>query len=89
MQCGRVVGSMAEGSERRFYDGHDRNVDGSTTPHASLHKMLHDNYLCLVESNKQQIKEVKSEIQAENSETKATPAQVWIRAMHSAFVAFS
>ena len=37
---------------------------------ASLDKMLHDNYLCSVESNKQQIKGVRSKIQAENSETK-------------------
>ena len=35
--------------------------------------MLHDNYLCLVESNKQQIEEVGSKIQAENLETRATP----------------
>ena len=33
---------------------------------ASLDKMLHDNYLCLVESHKQQIEEVRSKIQAEN-----------------------
>ena len=56
---------------------------------ASLDKMLHDNYLCLVESNKQQIKEVRSKIQAENSETKATSKRVWIRPIHSASVAFS
>ena len=31
--------------------------------------MLHDNYLCLVESNNQQIVEIRSKIQAENSET--------------------
>ena len=35
--------------------------------------MLHDDYLCLMESGKQQIKEVRSKIQPENSETKATP----------------
>ena len=49
------------GSERRFYD-HDRNVNGSTpnlvSLFVSLDKMLHDDYLCLVESGKQQIKEV-------------------------------
>ena len=71
------------GSERRFYDGHDRNVDGS------LDKTLHDNYLGLVESNKQQIEKVRSKIQAKNLETRATPKQVWIRPMHSALVAFS
>ena len=71
------------GSERRFYDGHDRTVDGS------LDKTLHDNYLCLVESNKQQIEKVRSKIQAENLETRAMPKRVWIRPMHSASVAFS
>ena len=44
-------------------------IDGSNShPNlvvASLHTMLHDNYLCLVESNKQQIKEVGSKIQVE------------------------
>ena len=49
-------------------------------------KMLHDNYLCLVESNKQQIEEVRRKIQAENSETKTTPRRVWTRSMHSASV---
>ena len=71
------------GSEGRFYDGHDRNVDGF------LDKALLDNYLCLVESNKQQIEKVRSKIQAENLETRATPKRVWIRPMHSVSVAFS
>ena len=56
---------------------------------ASLDKMLHEIYLCLVESNKQQIEEVRCKIQAENSETGATPKRIWIRLMHSASVAFS
>ena len=61
--------------ERRFFDDHDRIVDGSTPAQVvtSLDKMLHDNYLCLVESGKQQIKEVGSKTRAENSETKGTP----------------
>ena len=50
---------------------------------ASLDKMLHDNYLCLEESGKQQIKEVRSKIQPENVETKATPKRVWIRPTHA------
>ena len=33
---------------------------------ASLDKILPDNYLCLVESNKQQIKEIRSNGQLEN-----------------------
>ena len=34
---------------------------------ASFDKILYDNYLCWVESNKQQIDEVRSKIQVENS----------------------
>ena len=45
-----------------------------------------DNYLCLVDSNKQQIEDVRSITPAENSETKATLKRVWIRPMHSASV---
>ena len=56
---------------------------------ASLDKVLHDDYLCLVESGKQQIEKVRSKIQPENSETNATPKRVWIRFKHSASAAFS
>ena len=64
------------GSRRRFYDGHDRKVDGSTPTHASLlrprtlSKMLYDNYHRVVESDKPQIEAVRSKIQAENSQTR-------------------
>ena len=34
---------------------------------ASLDKILPDNYLCLVESNKQQIKEIRNRSQLENN----------------------
>ena len=51
--------------------------------------MLHDKYLFLVESNKQQIEEVRSKIPAENSETRTTSKRVWICSMRSAYVAFS
>ena len=56
---------------------------------ASLDKMLHDNYLCLVESNKQQIREDRNIAQPENSETKTTPKRVWIQPMYIASVSFS
>ena len=56
---------------------------------ASLDKILHDNYLCLVESNKQQIKEVRSKTPTKNSGTKATPKRVCIRPMYSASFAFT
>ena len=51
--------------------------------------MLHNNYLGLVESNQQQIEEVRSKTQAEHSETETTSKGVWIRPTHSASVAFS
>ena len=54
---------------------------------ASLDEILHDNYLCLeclVESSKQQIKQVRSIIQPKSSETRATPKRVWIGPKHSA-----
>ena len=44
---------------------------------ACLNKMLHGNYLSLEEFNKTQIDEVRSKIQAEKSETRATPKRVW------------
>ena len=49
----------------------------------ALDKMLHENYLCLVESSKQQIQEVESKTQPENLETKATAQRVWIRPTYS------
>ena len=51
--------------------------------------MLHDNYLFLVESDRLQIKEVRSKTQMENLETKATPKRVWINPTCSASIAFS
>ena len=39
--------------------------------------MLHDDYFCLMESGKQQIKEVRSKVQAKNLDTKATSKLVW------------
>ena len=41
--------------------------------------MLHDDYLCLVESGEQQIIEVRRKFNRKNLETKATPKRVWIR----------
>ena len=51
---------------------------------AFLNKMIHGNYLCLEEFNKTQIEEVRSIIQAEKSEIRATPKRVW----NSGFVLF-
>ena len=59
----KLQASWPSGSERRLYDNCQRKLDGLTLAQvslivASLDKMLYGNYLCLVESNKQQIKEV-------------------------------
>ena len=43
---------------------------------AYLDKMLHGDYLCLVESGKRQMKEVKSKIQTENLERWANTKRV-------------
>ena len=51
---------------------------------ASLNMMLHVNYLCLEEFNKKQIEDVRSKIQTEKSQTRATPKRVW----NSGFVLF-
>ena len=86
------VGSVAELFEASFYDGHDCKDSGSSPSLpfvACLDRMLHNNYPGLVESDKQQIKEVRSKTQPENSKTKATSKRVWICPMHSASVAFS
>ena len=83
----KVLSAWRSGLERRFYDDHDRKVKGST-PNLVC-KMLHNDYLCLVEFSNQQIKEVRSIIQPENSETKVTSKRVWIGPKHSASVAFS
>ena len=50
--------------------------------------MLYNNHPFSVESDSQQIEEVGSKPQPENSETKAISKRVWIRPMYSAFVTF-
>ena len=100
-------GSVAEwlsaawprGSERRFYDGHDRKVDGSTPTQVPLLRPSIRSFMAIIsawrnlrimeEFIKQQIEEVRSKIQTEKSETRAASKRVWIRPMHSASVAFS
>ena len=84
-----LFGSGPSASERRVYDDRDRMVQ--VPPNlvvASLDQLLPDDYFCSVESNKQQIKEIRSKIQAKNCETKTTPQRVWIRLMYSASTDF-
>ena len=57
------------------------NADGLT----SSIPRCDDNYVCLVESNKLQIKSLNN-ARTKNSETKVTRKRVWIRPMHSAAV---
>ena len=54
-----------------------------------MDKTLHDNYICLVESNMQLVKEARSKTQPQNLAAKTTRKRVWICPMHSASVAFS
>ena len=81
------------GLERRFYDDHDRKVNGSIP---NLVWLLHPwircftiNYLCLVESSKQQIKEVKRKFKRKTWKQKQLLKRVWIRPTHSVSVSFS
>ena len=77
--------------KHRFYDNYDLKIDASTPTQTLLLRPWIKCFtiiLSLVESNKQQTKEVRSKIQAENSETKAALDQVMIRPMQSTFVAF-
>ena len=81
------------GSERRFYDDHDRKVDGSPPNLVSLLRPWIRCFTMIISAwwNLASSKSKKSQkkIQAENLETKATPKRVWIRPTHSASVAFS
>ena len=80
------------GSERRFYDDHDRKVNGSTPNSVSLLRswircftMIISAWWSLAISKLKKSEET----QPENLETKATPKPVWIRPTHSASAAFS
>ena len=59
---------------------------------ASLDKILHDKYPCLMESNNQQkLKKSEVKTQPDNSETKATPnpKRDWIRPIYNAYTLLS
>ena len=52
--------------------------------------MLHDNYSCWVESNKQQIEEVEATLkQKTRKRFQATSERVWNRPVYSASAAFA
>ena len=87
ISCGRVV------SERHYYDGYDRKVNGSTPTQASLLRPWIRCFTIIISAwcNLASIKLKKSEAKfnPENSETRATRERVWIRRMHRASVTFS
>ena len=81
------------GSERRFYDGRDRKVGGSTPTQALLHPWIRC-FTIIISAwwnlTSTKIEEVRSKTQAENSETRAAPKRVRIRPVqHGASVVFS
>ena len=80
------------GSERRFHNGHDRKVDGSTSTQAPLLLPWIRCFTTIISAwwnlTSSELKKSVSKLQAENSETRATIKRVWIRPMHSASVAF-
>ena len=87
-----IAAAWSSGSERCFTTTMIARLMVQLSPKpvvASLDKMLHDNYLCSVEFNKQQIEEVRYKNQAENADTRATSKRVWVCSMHSASVASS
>ena len=79
---------MGSELEHRFYDDHDRKVVRSTLTQASLLRPWIRCFMMIISAwwflNKQQIKKARSTVQAENSETMATPKRVWIRPMYNA-----
>ena len=80
------------GSERRFYDGHDRKVVGSIPTQALMLRPWIRCFTTIISAwwniTSSKLKKSRNKIQAENSK-RATPKRVWIRPMHSASVAFS
>ena len=83
--------SNCAASNPRFYDDHDRKVDGSTPTQASLlSPSLIRCFTTIIPAWwNQQIEKVRSKTQAENSETKATLKRLWIGPAYNASVAFS
>ena len=83
------------GSERRFYDDHDRKVNGSPPNLVSLLRPWIRCFTMIISATllggvwQAANERSHKKIQAENLETKATPKRVWIRPTHSASVAFS
>ena len=90
--CCSATPAWSSGLERRYCDGHDRKVDGSTPAKATMRSWIRC-FTTIISALKNltssKFKKSRNKVQAENSEMKATPARVWIHPMHSAFIAFS
>ena len=75
-------------SERRFYDGHNRKVNGSTPIQASLLRLWIRCFTMII-SAWWNLTSTKLKTEAKFKQKQATPRRVWIRPMHSATIAFS
>ena len=93
-QAGVLQKSAAwrSGLERRFYDDHNRKVNGSTSTQVSLLRPWIRCFTMIISAwwNLTSCKLRKpQEIQTKNLETQATPKRVWICPTHSASAVFS
>ena len=88
-QC--LSAAWPSGSERRFYDGHDRKVDGSTANQASLLRPWIKCFTTIISGwwNLTSSKLKKSETKFKRKTCKTRAKRVWIRPTHSVSVAFS
>ena len=74
----------------RFYDGHNREVGGSTSTLASLLRPWIKHFTMIVSAGWNLISSKLKKSQAKlRRKTKTTPERFWIRPMYSASVAFS
>ena len=81
------------GLERRFYEGRDRKVDGSTPIQASLLRPWIRCFTIIVSAwwnlARSKLKKSEAKLNRKTLITKTTPERVWIRPTHSASAVFS
>ena len=81
------------GLERRFHDGHDRKVDGSTPTQASLLRPWIRCFTTIISSwwnlTSRKLKKSEAKFKRKTQKHTRTPKRAWIRPMQSASVAFS
>ena len=80
----QLLAAWPRGSERRFYDGHDRKVDGLTLTEALLLRPWIRCFMTIISAwwnlTSSKLKKSKAKLKRK---TRATPKRVWIRPMHS------